>query len=387
VSLFFKRGPLFPSAGELIAERTQGRRRVSGNAAPMSSSVVWACVRLRANAISTSPVDVYRKVGGRNVLVPTPPVLSAPGGARVDIVEWLYSTQADLDRYGNCFGVITARDGLGYPARIELLPASSVTVRAQGGVPVSFRCDGVSYSPEQIWHEKQYTEAGMAIGLPPVASAALALTTGLSAREFLANWFAGSGIPAAHLKNTAKTLNGTQADEVKRRFNSSVRTGDVFVTGSNWDYEMLGAQASESGFLETIDATDADTCRFMGVPADMVDVNRTTGSITYANITQRNLQLLIHDLGPAATRRERALSTLVPTPRFVKLNTDAVVLRMDPMGRAELNKVLLDSRQRVPSEVREKDDLLPFTAEQLSEMQAVYGRQLATTTPTPGSTP
>jgi len=27
------------------------------------------------------------------------------------------------------------------------------------------------------------------------------------------------------------------------------------------------------------------------------------------------------------------------------------------------------------------------TAEQLSEMQAVYGRQLATTTPTPGSTP
>lgn len=351
----------------------------------MSDSVAWACVRLRANAISTSPVDCYRKVGGRNYEVPTPPVLQAPGGADVDIVEWLYSTQADLDRYGNTFGVITARDGLGFPARIELLPADAVVVRAKGGKATEYRCGADTFTPGQIWHEKQYTSSGMAVGLSPIAYAALSLDTGRSAREFIAQWFDGSGVPSAHLKNTAKTLNSKQSAEVKSRFNAAVRTGDVFVTGNDWDYSMLGAKAAESGFLEAVHASAADICRFLGVPGDMVDVNEKTGSITYANVTQRNLQLLIHDLGPAVTRRERALSRLLPAPRFAKLNTDAVVLRMDPNTRAEMNKTLLDSRQRVPSEVREKDDLLPFTPEQLDEMQAVYGRQAPALTP--GSTP
>jgi phage portal protein BeeE len=112
-------------------------------------------------------------------------------------------------------------------------------------------------------------------------------------------------------------------------------------------------------------------CRFLGVPGDMVDVNSTSGSITYANITQRNLQLLIMNLGPAVTRREGALSTLLSSPRYVKLNTDAVVLRMDPKSRAELNGLLLTTKQRTPSEVREKDDLPPFTPEQIAEINAL----------------
>lgn len=383
MSLFFGRGL---TATQLVEERSGQRRRSSTHEkGPMASSVVWACVRLRANAISTSPVDCYRRVGGRKYEIPTPPVLKNPGGGRVDIVEWLYSTQADLDRYGNCFGVITARDGLGFPARIELLPADSMAVRAKGNEVIEYRCGGDRFTPDQIWHEKQYTVSGSPVGLPPIAYAALSIETERSAREFLKEWFDGSGVPAAHLRNTAKTLDGNQANEVKDRFNASVRTGDVFVTGADWEYQMLGAKAAESGFLDAIHASAADQCRFMGVPGDMVDVNEKTGSITYANITQRNLQLLIHELGPAATRRERALSTLMPAPRFVKLNTDAVLLRMDPASRAELNKVLLESRQRVPSEVREKDDLPPFTPEQLDEMQAVYGRQAPTITgaPTP----
>jgi HK97 family phage portal protein len=286
-------------------------------------------------------------------------------------LEWLYSTQVDLDRFGNCFGIITARDGLGFPARIELVSAESVTVRTKAGRITSFMIDGVSYEPLQIWHEKQFTVAGVPVGLSPLAAAALTLSTSKSAQTFAADWFAGSGVPASHLKNTAQTLDGDQADAIKARFNESVTSGDVFVTGSDWDYQMLGAKASDSSFIEAQHATAADMCRFLGVPGDMVDVNEQTGSVTYANITQRNLQLLIINLGPAVTRRESALSLLLPQPRYVKLNTDAVVLRMDPTTRAELNAKLIESHQRTPSEVREKDDLPPFTPEQIAEIQSL----------------
>jgi HK97 family phage portal protein len=372
VSIFFKRST--ETAESLLALRTglrRSHRAVSADTA-LKASPVWAALRLRADLISTSPVDVYRDVGGRAFRVPTPPVLVYPGGKRVHITEWLYSSQVDLDRFGNTFGHITQIDGAGRPARIDLWSAEGVTVRTSGSEIVAFRYGNKDYDPAEVWHEKQYTVAGVPVGLSPLAYGALTISTHLSAQEFAADWFSGGAVPAAHLKNTAKKLEDTDARKVKDRFKSSVGNGDVFVTGNDWSYEMLGAKASEAAFLESIDHSAVDIARFLSVPADMIDVPVEGGSsVTYANITQRNLQLLIVNLGPAITRREVALSSLVAAPRFVKLNTDAVVLRMDAKSRAELNAVLLASKQRTPSEVREKDDLPPFTPEQIAEIQAL----------------
>lgn len=366
MSLLFRS---FPTASELIPGRSsKTRARVVSSSEALNNSVVWACLRLRADLISTSPVDCFRDVGGRAVDIDNPPVLVNPGGASVNIIEWLYSTQMDLDRFGNCFGIITARDGLGLPARIELVPAESVTVKATGSTITQFRIGQTSYEPRDIWHEKQFTVSGVPVGLSPLANAALSLSTALSAQAFAADWFAGSAVPASHLKNTNQVLNADEASTVKARFEASVSNGDVFVTGSDWEYQMLGAKASESGFIEAQNMSAQDMCRFLGVPGDMVDVSVSGQSVTYANITQRNLQLLILNLGPAVTRRQTALTTLLPAPRYVKLNTDAVVLRMDPHARAELNGLLLSTKQRTPSEVREKDDLPPFTPAQIAEL-------------------
>lgn len=370
MSLLF-RGMAFPTAAEMIPRRTEKRATAVTTDRAMHHSVVWACLRLRADLISTSPVDVYRDLDGRAVDVPKPPVLVTPSGSKVDITEWLYSSQVDLDRFGNTFGLIIARDGFGFPTRIDLMPAESVTVVTKDGEITGYRQGSLLHLPGDVWHEKQFTVAGLPVGLSPLAAAALSLATGLSAQQFAADWFAGSAVPVAQLKNTTQTLDAKQADDIKERYNRSVSNGDVFVTGSDWDYQMMGAKASESGFLEAIHASSSDVCRFLGVPGDMVDVDESTGSITYASITQRNLQLLIMNLGPAVTRRERALSNLLSKPRYVKLNTDAVVLRMDPSSRAALNKTLIESHQRAPSEVREKDDLPPFTPEQIAEIQAL----------------
>lgn len=369
---FLFRGLSFPTASELIPRRSAPRihRSITTEDA-MRHSVVWASLRLRADLISTSPVDCYRDLGGRAMEIPGPAVLRTPAGSNSDIGEWLYSSQVDLDRHGNYFALITARDGLGLPARLDPLPADEVTVLTKGGAITGYRHKQTLYDPADIWHEKQYTVAGLPVGLSPIAYAALSLATGLSAQEFATDWFNGSAVPAAHLKNSAQVLDNDQAEAVKLRFETSVRNGDVFVTGNDWEYQMLGASASESSWIEAVSATSSDLCRFLGVPGDMVDVPQDGGSITYANITQRNLQLLIMNLGPAVARREAALSRLLPRPRYVKLNTDAVVLRMDPTSRAELNRVLLDSKQRTPSEVREKDDLPPFTPEQIAEIQAL----------------
>ncbi len=350
-------------------------------------SAVWAALRVRADLISTMPVDVYRYVGGVQVEVAKPPVLLDPGGAEVPMHEWLYSSQVDLDRAGNSFGIITAVDGMGLPARVELQDLASCTVVVRSGKLAGYRISGKWYEPGEVWHERQYTLAGLHVGLSPVAYAAWSIQQSLSAQQFALEWFAGGAIPAGDLKNTAKTVNPREAEVIKQRFKASVGNGDLFVHGMDWEYKPIQATASDANFIAAQNLSNGDVGRFFGVPGDIIDAAVSSGSITYASISQRNLQLLIINIGPAVTRRELALSRWLPRPRFVKLNRN-VVLAMDPETRAKVLGQQVRDRLVAPSEARALDNRQPFTAEQLAEFDRLFGvpRAQPTTAPS-GVTP
>ncbi|MGC9538510.1 phage portal protein [Streptomyces sp. UG1] len=385
MSLFRRRDYPGQTADQLIPPRPQqpAGSAVVTNETALRHSAVWACLRLRANLISTMPVDVYRKVGGIQVEVPKPPVLVTPGGGEVEMPEWMYSSQFDLDRAGNAVGLITARDGLGLPARIELQPTSEVTVRMRKG-KLTYKIAGTVYEPHEVWHEKQYTVSGLHVGLSPVAYAAWSIGEYLSIQQFALDWFSNGAVPSAHLKNTAKTITPDKADEAKQRFKAAVANRDLFVTGLDWDYNMIQAEQAGADWIAAKNFGIGDIARFFDCPSDLIDAAVSGSSITYANMTQRNLQFLVMSLGPAVKRREDALSRLTSRPRFVKLNTDAL-LRMDPHTRAQVIKTRIDSRTLAPSEARALDDLPPFTDAQLAEFDRLFGKgaQAQPTTATP----
>src|ERR1044072_5961635 len=210
----FTREAQISSAEDL---RTQAREKRSNrvhvtNDSALRNAAVWACLRLRADLMSSFPIDVYRYVNGIQVEVPKPAVLVTPGGLEVGVKEWMYSTEFDLDRAGNCFGIITERtgvigpDGRGLPGRIELVEPGAVTIRGNGSTITKFVINGTEYEPWEIWHEKQYTVAGLPLGLSPVAYAAWTIEETLSAQQFARDWFAAGAVPLAELKNTAKTV-------------------------------------------------------------------------------------------------------------------------------------------------------------------------------------
>ncbi len=339
-------------------------------ATAMRHSAVWAATRVRADLISTLPIDVFRKTAFGNIEVPTPPVLRDPSGSTVDITEWMYNTQVDLDTVGNTFGIITELDGGGMPRRIDLVPREEVIVRVKDG-QLRYLIGGDSFEPNEIWHERQYTMSGLVVGLSPIAHAALSVQQSLSAQEFAANWFSGGAIPSAILHHKEQKVDSREAAGVKARFKLAVENNDIFVVGNDWDYKIIEAQGAQASFLETSKATDIDIARFMGVPSDVIDAERSGSSITYANVVQAHLRMLIINIGPAATRREKALTRLVADPRFVKLKTDAL-LRMDPETQSRVFGQQIKDRIRVPSEVREKYDLPAYTEEQIDELKTLF---------------
>ena len=214
----FRRAANLSAIEQIIADRVGlGRSGVANVSRPtaMRHSAVWAALRLRADLISTMPVDTFRKVDGVQVETPRPPVLVNPGGDSVGIIEWLYSTQFDLDSCGNTFGLISARDGAGLPTRINLVPVEDVVVRVTKGV-TSYRIAGVDHGPRDVWHERQFTTSGSPVGLSPLAHSAASVAGYVSAQEFVRSWFAGGAVPSAHLKNSEKVQHRMDTAEPTR---------------------------------------------------------------------------------------------------------------------------------------------------------------------------
>lgn len=392
----FTRDANITGAEDLLALAREGRTgnkrvHVTSDSA-LRHAGVWACLRLRADLMSSFPIDVYRYVNGIQVEVPKPPVLVTPGGFEVGIREWVYSTEFDLDRAGNCFGIITERsgvigpDGHGLPGRVDLVELGAVTVRANGATIKKFIIGGKEYEPWEIWHEKQYTVAGFPLGLSPVAYAAWSIEESLNAQQFARDWFAGGAVPSGTLKNIRKTIDKKQAREVKDGFRAAVSNGDLFVHGEDWEYKPVQAVAAQAQFIEARQYGLGDIARFFGVPGDLIDAAVSGSSVTYANISQRNLQFLIMNLGPAVGRREDAFSRkLVAGPRFVKLNTDAL-LRMDPESRARTIGQRITNRTLTPNEARALDNLPPLTEDQLAEFDRLFGSRSVPAQPTTAAT-
>jgi len=370
MSILFPRQARSVDSDLIPNSRGLGGRRGPRKRSELAHSAVWGCTRLRADLISTLPIDVYRKVGNTQVEVPKPPVLKNPGGEDIHITEWMYSSQIDLDTVGNTFGLITEKDGAGLPRRIDLVPRETVTVRSVKG-EIEYLYDGKKVEREQVWHERQYTSPGIAVGLSPVAYAAMTLAQFGSAQDFATAWFAGGSVPTGMLKYGKSVVPPKESQEIKDRYRLAIENGDVFVAGVDWEYKVIDAQSAQASFIETMSVTDIDICRFFGVPADLIDARVSGSSITYANITQRNLQFLVQNLGAPIIRREVALSKWTAQPRFVKLNTDAL-LRMDPETVARTLGQQVKDRILAPSEAREVINREPFTPEQIAEFDVLF---------------
>jgi HK97 family phage portal protein len=335
----------------------------------MRQSAVWACVRLRADHMSTLPVDVFRDFDGIAVETNRPPIFEEPGGRNWAWHDWAWASQSDLDRTGNAVGIIREFNPYGLPRIIELANTKTVSVRSRDGV-IKWRIDNKDYRPDQIWHERQFPVSGMILGLSPVAYAAWSIGEALSMQEFALKWFGQGGVPRARLRNTQKTLKPEDALTIKERWRGSVASGDLFVTGNDWEYNLIQAEKAGMEFIEGRRMAIPDIARFFGCPADMIDGASSGGSanINYANITQKNLQFLVHNLGPAIIRRETNWTRgLLPAPRYVKLNTDAL-LRMDPQNREQTIRSQLESRQITVTEARALSERPKFTAAQENEV-------------------
>jgi HK97 family phage portal protein len=353
------------------------RPRASGATSPsitqvtaLRNSVWWACLHLKANVFSSFPLDVVADAGnGLTYPVANPGTMVDEPYPGMDITEFQYSTEMDLGRYGNSVGIIHQRNGFLKASQVELVSMAEVSVQMKGRQIDYWRIGNERFEPSNIWHQKRHTLPGFALGLSPLASAAYSMALYASAQEFALDWFATGATPKGDLQHLERSaIPAEERSAVKAEFKQDTAGGDIFVHGKSWKWTPSTQDAMSSGFLSQFSASERDICRYANVPASMVDVEVSTGNITYANVTMANLQWLITEIGPQARRSERYWSkNALPKPWHLKLNTDAL-LRMDPSTKADLMVKLSNAKLRAPDELRALDNLAPFTPEQIAQI-------------------
>lgn len=338
-------------------------------------SAVWACLRLRADQMASFPVHIYRDVDGLPVEFKKPPIFVTPGGTHWKWKHWVWASQHGLDSSGNAVGIITERNALGLPSRIDLQPLRIVSIiLPKGKTEPIYKIDNQEYSANQIWHERQFPVPGLPVGLSPIAHAALSIGEYLSEQQFALDWFGGGGVPKLSMRNKAKVLKPEEVMTAKQWYRDVIQNGDPLVMGNDWEFQLISGLNAGITWLEARKYGLADVCRFFGCPADLIDamVMGGQGTITYQTTAQRNLQFLIMNMRPAVNWREDALSDLLPINRYAKLDT-SVLLDLDPMTKSQLEHETIINRTATPTEVRRSRGLPPFTQEQKDEFIELFG--------------
>ena len=325
-------------------------------------SAVWRCLVLLCDVISTLPIDVYR-AGSRVPVDPAPPLFTRPA-ADMPFDEWVWIMLWEALTSPAAWGLIVDRGGAGLrPSQIEPLCRGRVTastLRYSDRPATVYRLDGREVDPADLFRFRLYPAAGSVVGLDPVAYAAEAIGAGLAAQRFGAEFFADSAIPSGIL-TTDTSLSPQNADALHDRWQAK-RQGrrDTAVLGNGLKFQAITVSPEESQNLETRKFSIQEACRYFGVPPEMIG-SEAGGSLTYANVEQRDLDFLKYGVGPKLARLESALNGLLPRGQYVKFNTGAL-LRTDLKTRYESYALALAEPRPwlTVDEVRELEDREPI---------------------------
>ena len=315
----------------------------------------YAGVRLLADSVASSPLQVFRDTQAGRVRVGTS-WLDDPSvkGSQFD---WVVEAVVSLAVHGNAVGMYTGMDGYGFPTGCEWLNPTHVHLDETKAIPRYYYL-GREVPREMLLHVRWLSVPGSWWGLSPIRAHAITINAGISATRYGADWFGNGGVPPGTFKNSASTVDPADGDTIKARLLAAIRSRQPLVYGKDWDYNALAVPPEESQFIETMRLNATQVAAILGVPPDRVGGSRGD-SMTYKTQEQDEIAFSNGAVRHWCTRLERALNKTLPNRQFVKFNLDAGV-RADLLTRYQAHQISRTIGLNSIDELRALEDLAPL---------------------------
>ena len=324
---------------------------------------LYAGARLIADMVASLPIQTYRKLpSGDPVKVSTGQLLTQPS-AMGTIYDWVHMAMVSLILQGNAMGLITGRDGYGYPTGVEWLPMDWVEVVEDDDQPwnplrARILFHGTQLNRADLFHIRAFSVPGKVLGLSPLRLFMNLISSGQDALEYGASWYRAGGWPPGTFQNTEIEVDSEQADEIRRRLSNSIRRREPLVYGRDWDYKPVSVPPSEAQFLEALQMNATQIAAILGLPPERIGGSRGD-SLTYATQEMESISLVTDTLRPWLVRFETALFGILPEAQYVRFNT-AAMLKTTTEARFSIYKLARDIGMMTANEVRGKEEMEPL---------------------------
>ncbi len=321
---------------------------------------VYACVRVLADGVAKLPLQQYRDLGARKVKIPPGQLLSKPS-AYGNLYDWLFIGMTSLALHGNAYGLITSRDGYGYPTSIEWLPPERVTVidsEPWNPGQARFYYWGRPLVRDDLLHVRAFALAGRTEAVSPLRSFQMLIESGHDSLAYGDSWYKTGGFPVGVFQNADYEVTDEQSTEIRRRLVRAMRNREPLVYGRDWDYKPITVPPNEAQFIEAQQLTATQIAAVYGVQA------RKAGGIhgdsqTYSNTEMDQLAEITDTLDPWLVRFESALRDCLPAAQYVSFNRDARI-RHDITTRYNAYRTARDIGLLNVDEARDLEDREPL---------------------------
>lgn len=334
----------------------------------LSSTAIWACVRLLTSDISTLPLDAFRRDAGTRIPVrPKPTWIDTPDPFDPTITRIDHFAQVAMSLLldGNVFVLVTP--SVFDPVRLEVLNPLAVEVRKTGDFPTYRILDrngqpsGETLTHAEVIHVPINRRPGQLRGMSPVRANSESIGLSLAADRFTARFF-GAGAMVPGFVEVPGAVPDATLDDMARAM--AKRHGGLrnswklgFLTGGA-KYVPTGISPREADVIELRKYQLEEAARTYGIPPHKLQ-SQEPGAVGYASVEQRSIdytETLTHYVEPL----EAGYARLVPgTDTFLKFNIDKK-LRADSKTRYEAYATGLQNKFLKIDEVRRLEDRPPF---------------------------
>ncbi|HEY3259974.1 MAG TPA: phage portal protein [Pseudonocardiaceae bacterium] len=319
---------------------------------------VFAAVRLLADEISTLPIKAYRRVGDDRQPMSNLPQLFTQLEDDGGLTDWLHECVTSLALRGNAYGYVTSRDGMQFPTSIMWLNPGEVDCDDRNPAAPIWYWQGRRINREDLLHIPWFKIPGKVKGLSPIEAYATTVDTGLQAQAYANGWFAAGGVPPGKFKNSAKAVGQEEAEIVRDRLVSAIRSRRPIVYGADWDYEPITIPPEQAQFVQTMRMNATQIAAIYGIPPEEIG-GEAGGSLTYNTVEQNTIRLSSRTLRPWLVKLERKFFSIMPSRQYVKFTSDAMV-RADLKTRYEAYKIAAEVGLLTSDEMRALEDRPPL---------------------------
>lgn len=324
------------------------------------SVAIRAAVDLIASICSELPIDIYTGKGPARREMPMPGYLEDPDGSGYGLADWIYQLVFSWAYRGNVYGEELSRSSKGFLQQVELFHPDRVSGRMQDGEPV-WQVNGRTVE-RGFFHRRVNPVPGQIVGQSVISLHADTIGVTLASTRFGKGWFDSDAQPVGILRNNLAGVDPNQAQTIKQRFMAALKGNrEPVVMGRGWEWQTLSVTPEESQFLGTMGYSEAQCARMFGPGIAEILGYETGGGMTYANVQDRDIQLLKYAVGKWIRRIERVLFDFLPRPQTAVINRDAL-LETNTLARYQAHQLATGGKAwKSVNEVRELENEPPVT--------------------------